>query len=772
MIVARQSTARTVTIGPVLDASGAAVTDSVVGDFKIAKNGGAPAALNGSATLTHRHTGNYSLALTASDLDTVGQAEITCDDTVNACAVKEITIVEEAVYDELFAASALGYIANAPVNVAQFGGSNGTFASGRPEINLTHIAGSIVDNTSPQIGANLVAIHGDSGASQNAEKYFDGTGFGDILVRTVISSLSSQTSFVLTAGATQDDAYNDRLIIIEDNGASTSKCVASVSDYTGASKTVTLAADPGIFTIAAGDIVTILAVRSGTELDSISSLATAAELAKVPKSDSNVTWNATALASIQSEAEDALIAHNLDHLVKSGVDTDFATTVHVDSVVGQLAQTSDGGFSRASDSLEAIRDRGDAAWITATGFSTHSAADVWAVGTRSLTVLDEDSTTLDLDATIRAAIGMAAANLDTQLGDIPTNAELATALGTADDAVLAAIAALNNLSAATVRTQCDDALVAIHLDHLLAATYDPASKPGSADALLNELVESDAGVARFTANALEQAPTGGSAPTASAIADEVQTRTIAGVTLVATTTNLTNLPTIPNNWLTAAGLASDAVTEIQSGLATSSAVSTLQTSVNDVPTNAELATALDPLPTAAEIRAEIDSNSTQLAAIVADTNELQTDLANGGRVDLLIDGIKAKTDNLPSDPADQSLVESAITTATSGLATASALTTVGNNVAAILADTGTDGVVLSTATMQSIATALLDLSNGVETSFTLRQALRLILSSAAGELSGAATSEITIRDINDTKTRITATVDASGNRTAVVVDAT
>lgn len=40
---------------------------------------------------------------------------------------------------------------------------------------------------------------------------------------------------------------------------------------------------------------------------------------------------------------------------------------------------------------------------------------VWATATRSLTVLDEDSTTLDLDATIRAAVGLAVANLDGQL---------------------------------------------------------------------------------------------------------------------------------------------------------------------------------------------------------------------------------------------------------------------------------------------------------------------------------------------------------------------
>ena len=46
-------------------------------------------------------------------------------------------------------------------------------------------------------------------------------------------------------------------------------------------------------------------------------------------------------------------------------------------------------------------------------------------------------------AGIRTALGLAAANLDTQLGNIPTNSELTTALDAADDDVLAAIAALN-----------------------------------------------------------------------------------------------------------------------------------------------------------------------------------------------------------------------------------------------------------------------------------------------------------------------------------------
>lgn len=64
-------------------------------------------------------------------------------------------------------------------------------------------------------------------------------------------------------------------------------------------------------------------------------------------------------------------------------------------------------------------------------------------------------------------------------------------------------------------------------------------------------------------------------------------------------------------------------------------------------------------PTAAEVRAEMDANSTKLAAIEADTNEIQAELADGGRTDALIDGIKAKTDNLPASPASSTDVPTA-----------------------------------------------------------------------------------------------------------------
>jgi hypothetical protein len=106
MIPVRQSTAFETAIGPVLDADGVAVTGCVVGDFKIKKTTGNFAALDGSATLTHVSAGTYDLVLTTSDVDTVGLNCVAIDDTVNACQPLYLQVIEEAVYDALFAASA------------------------------------------------------------------------------------------------------------------------------------------------------------------------------------------------------------------------------------------------------------------------------------------------------------------------------------------------------------------------------------------------------------------------------------------------------------------------------------------------------------------------------------------------------------------------------------------------------------------------------------------------------------------------------------------
>jgi hypothetical protein len=74
-------------------------------------------------------------------------------------------------------------------------------------------------------------------------------------------------------------------------------------------------------------------------------------------------------------------------------------------------------------------------------------------------------------------------------------------------------------------------------------------------------------------------------------------------------------------------------------------------------------------------------------------------------------------------------------------------------------------------TAEELTTAILDAANGIETGLTPRQALRLIAAAVAGELEGADSTTITIRNaVADDTNRIVATVDENGNRTAIMYD--
>jgi hypothetical protein len=118
----------------------------------------------------------------------------------------------------------------------------------------------------------------------------------------------------------------------------------------------------------------------------------------------------------------------------------------------------------------------------------------------------------------------------------------------------------------------------------------------------------------------------------------------------------------------------------------------------------------------------------------ADIAAVKTDTAN-------VAAIKLKTDNLPPDPADESAIIAAI--------------------AAVSAPTANEN-----------ADALLDRAAGVETGLTFRQAMRLIAAVLLGKASGMSSTTAVFRDTNDTKDRIQATVDADGNRSSVIKDAT
>jgi len=129
---------------------------------------------------------------------------------------------------------------------------------------------------------------------------------------------------------------------------------------------------------------------------------------------------------------------------------------------------------------------------------------------------------------------------------------------------------------------------------------------------------------------------------------------IASAQTVATVTNLTNLPTMPTDWVTAAGLKADAVTEIQSGLATAAALDAVDNFIDT-----EVAAILAAVDTeVAAIKAKTDnlpaspaavgSAMTLTAAYDKAKDDVLTPLAV---VDGIVDAIKVQTDKIPASPA-------------------------------------------------------------------------------------------------------------------------
>lgn len=203
---------------------------------------------------------------------------------------------------------------------------------------------------------------------------------------------------------------------------------------------------------------------------------------------------------------------------------------------------------------------------------------------------------------------------------------------------------------------------------------------------------------------------------------------------------------------------------------------------------------LDDLATQASVNIIDDFLDTEIAAIKAKTDGLPSDPADASDIaasfstvntkldtiddflDTEIAAIKAKTDNLPTDPADASDIAASFSTVNTKLDTIDDF--LDTEIAAIKAKT--DNLPTDPADASDIAALFGALNNisvanilagVIEGSLTLKDVLRLILAANAGKSSGGGTTTVTFRDNADTKNRISATVNSSGNRTAVTLDA-
>jgi hypothetical protein len=99
MNLLKQSTAATIYVGPIQNTSGTPITNAVVGDFRIVKNGTA-ATLSG-ATVTHDVNGHYTIALTTTNTDTKGRLTIASGNTAHTMPTHSYSVVASETFNAL-----------------------------------------------------------------------------------------------------------------------------------------------------------------------------------------------------------------------------------------------------------------------------------------------------------------------------------------------------------------------------------------------------------------------------------------------------------------------------------------------------------------------------------------------------------------------------------------------------------------------------------------------------------------------------------------------
>lgn len=443
--------------------------------------------------------------------------------------------------------------------------------------------------------------------------------------------------------------------------------------------------------------------------------------------------------------------------------------------VGDIKVYKDGGTTeRASTSGFTLLDTDGIDFDALTGIhgvsidlSDNTTADFWAAGSRYIVVIGDvtvDSQTMRFIAAM-FTIGYEGALLDTTIATLASQTSFTLTAGPADNNALIGCMAVVHDAASAVQV----ALGVVSAYTGSTKTVTLAADPGIFTMAAKDNISF---LPRVNANLVQILGTAVSTPATAGILDvnvknidndaasASGTVTFPNATLASTTnitagtittaTNVTTVNGLANDVITAASIAADAIGA--SELA-ADAVAEIADGVWD-----ELRLGHTGLGTFGQGVASVQGNVTgSVASVTGNVGGNVTGSVGSvvGAVGSVTGAVGSVTGNVGGN------VTGSVGSVAAGGITAISIATGAIDADALAADAGTE-----------LATAILDLTDGVETSYTLRQALRLILSAAAAKLSGAATTSITIRDVNDSKNRIAATVDASGNRTAVTLDAT
>lgn len=448
MMTLRQSTAsQSVVIGPFVDSTDGNTAETGLSiantDIRLSKNGGNIVGKN-SGGGTHDELGYYTITLDATDTNTVGRLQLMVHVAGALPVYHEFIVLEEAVFDAQFAASAPGYVTNAPVNVAQFGGTNGTFSGGRPEVNASHWGGTAVATARPLV--DVAQISGDATAADNLEAACDGTGYnvggGSVVAASVTGAVGSVTGNV---------------------GGNVSGSVGSVTGNVGGTVNGLTSTAQGHVQSAAAAALTAYDPPTNAEMEArtlaAASYATASALATV---DSNVD---AILEDTGTTLPGALST------IAGYLDTEIAAIMAVTDKLDDTLEDAGGGNYVFTEAALANAPAGEGG-----GGGGATAEEIWEYASRTLTANPGLSA-----GDVRDAVGLDSANLDTQLAAIVEDT------GTT---LPAQIGGLNNLSAAEVNAEVDTALAAIGLTTTVTGRIDAAVSTRASQTIA-EAIEAD-----------------------------------------------------------------------------------------------------------------------------------------------------------------------------------------------------------------------------------------------------------------------------------------
>lgn len=163
------------------------------------------------------------------------------------------------------------------------------------------------------------------------------------------------------------------------------------------------------------------------------------------------------------------------------------------------------------------------------------------------------------------------------------------------------------------------------------------------------------------------------------------------------------------------------------------------------------------------------TDSSSLDAGAPQLDQIVSGVASASAALSITDALLASAAGLSANGAGALTVDNALCGAIFSVSASSAQSLSGAVTLTALANLGAQAGGPTPLSPEGLSQELLD-NQDVEAGYSVRESMRLILSTLAGKVSGAPGTSISIRNVTDTKTRLIATVDANGNRSALTYD--